>query len=176
MNGIIFETLRLFARRISSADLDAMCAVYGDADAMRWVGDGKALDRAGCEEWIAVTHRNYETRGYGMVALVERQAGPIIGFCGLVHPGGQADAEIKYALRRESWGQGLATEAAAAMLEYGAKVHGLRYVMATAAPANIVSHRVLVKAGMHAEDDRHNDDGTVSRVFYWRPGLDEHAP
>src|SRR5579871_739553 len=116
MTPIVFETLRLIARQIQPDDVEAMLAVYGDAEAMRWVGDGQPLDRAQCEQWVTVTHRNYATRGYGMYALVERQSGAVIGFCGLVHPGGQPEAEIKYALRREFWGQGFATEAAAALL------------------------------------------------------------
>jgi hypothetical protein len=42
-----------------------MFAVYGDAGAMRWVGDGRPLDRDRCVRWIDVTHRNYELHGYG---------------------------------------------------------------------------------------------------------------
>lgn len=55
---------------------------------------------------------------YGDADVVERRAMDVIGFCGLVHPNGQPDAEIKYALRREQWGQGFASEAAAGLLEW----------------------------------------------------------
>jgi len=55
---LLFETPRLQVRRLEDADLDALLAVYGDAEAMRWVGDGRPLDRARCEEWLAVTRRN----------------------------------------------------------------------------------------------------------------------
>jgi RimJ/RimL family protein N-acetyltransferase len=167
MTPIVFETSRLFARQITSADVDALLAVYGDAEAMQWVGHGQALDRAQCEQWVTVTHRNYTTRGYGMVALVERQSGAVIGFCGLVHPDGQPEAEIKYALRREFWGQGLATEAAAALLTYGATVLGLDCIIATVAPANTASQRVLIKAGMRLDQTRRNEDGTFTQVFRW---------
>src|SRR5579871_739561 len=151
ISPIVFETLRLIARQIQPDDVEAMLAVYGDAEAMRWVGDGQPLDRAQCEQWVTVTHRNYATRGYGMYALVERQSGAVIGFCGLVHPGGQPEAEIKYALRREFWGQGFATEAAAALLRHGATVHGIDSIIATVAPPHRASQRVLIKAGMHPD-------------------------
>lgn len=54
-----------------------------------------------------------------MSTLVERQTGKT-GFYGLVHPNGQPEPEIKYALLRTYWGCGFATEAVSAMLQYGA--------------------------------------------------------
>lgn len=145
-----------------------MHAVYGDAQAMRWVGDGKPLDLAQCRHWIEVTLRNYATRGYGMFALASRDTGAVIGFCGLVHPGGQADAELKYALSRACWGKGLATEAAAAMLSFAASAKGIERVIATVDPDNIASQRVLLKAGMRLSADRQEEDGSATRVFVWK--------
>lgn len=165
----LFTTARLAVRRLAEHDLDAMHAVYGDADAMRWVGDGQPLARAQCEEWLAVTRRNYATRGYGMNAVVERGSGAVVGFCGLVHPGGQAEAEIKYALLRARWGRGLASELAAALLAHGAAAHGLRRVIATVAPDNLASQRVLRKAGMQRGALRRNDDGSFTQLFDWQP-------
>lgn len=169
MATFIFETPRLAARRIEWPDVDAMFAVYGDRAVVRWVGDGEPLERAQCEEWVEVTHRNYAKRGYGMYALLDRQTGSIVGFCGLVHPGGQDDAEIKYALRRDGWGKGVATEAVVALLAYGATHLGLAKVIATTAPANAPSQRVLLKAGMQRDELRRNDDGSFTQVFVWRP-------
>jgi len=175
-SAVVFETPRLLARRIEPADSAAMHKVYGNAEAMRWVGDGNPLDLAQCEHWVEVTHRNYATRGYGMFALVSREDGSVIGFCGLVHPGGQAEAEIKYALCRESWGQGLASEAAAALLVTAHSRFGLDRVIATAAPENIASHRVLLKAGMQRGALRRNEDGSDTQLFAWQIGGRENAP
>jgi [ribosomal protein S5]-alanine N-acetyltransferase len=167
---VIFQTERLHVRHLLAGDADAMYAVYGDAEAMRWVGDGEPLPREECVRWVEVTHANYARRGYGMSALVEKQSNEVIGFCGIVHPGGQPEAEIKYALRREFWGCGLATEAVTAMLRYGAREFGLREVIATVYPENVASHRVLLKAGMQSGESRRNEDGTFTQVFVW------HAP
>ncbi|MES2960419.1 MAG: GNAT family N-acetyltransferase [Pseudomonadota bacterium] len=168
MAHVLFETARLRARQLRPDDLLPMLAVYGDDDAMRWVGDGHALTQAQCAEWLDVTDSNLRLRGYGMSALVERGSDEVVGFCGLVHPGGQPEAEIKYALKRAHWGRGLATEAATAMLAYGAGAHGIGLVIATATPANIASHRVLLKAGMVASALRSNADGSQTQVFAWR--------
>ncbi len=169
MTDIVFETARLQARRLHLTDVDTMLGVYGDQEVVRWAGDGKPLSRALCEKWVEVTLNNYATRGYGMFALVDRESGEVVGFAGLVHPGGQPEAEIKYALHRSRWGQGFATEAATALLSYGAARFGLAEVIATAAPENGASHRVLLKAGMQRVGLRENDDGTFTQLFVWRP-------
>jgi len=167
MQQELFRTARLIGRHLRLSDVDALFAVYGDAEAMRWVGDGEPLDRAQCREWVAVSERNYRTRGYGMSALVDRADGETVGFCGLVHPGGQAEAELKYAFRREHWGRGLATEAARAMLSYAQQALGLQHAIATAYPQNLASLRVLRKAGMHPACTRTDPDGTVICCYAW---------
>lgn len=144
-----------------------MLKVYGDRDAMRWVGDGEPLDEAGCRHWIEVTHNNYRKRGYGMSALVLRSSDAVIGFCGLVHPGNQADAEIKYALKREYWGRGYATEAVMAMLTYGQQEKRLDKIIATIAPENTPSKNVLVKAGMRPAELIQDEDGSSTQLFVW---------
>lgn len=165
--GEIYRTDHLTARRITDADVDALYAVYGDADAMRWVGDGRPIEREACVEWVAVTRRNYATRGYGMSALVLRETGAVIGFCGIVHPRGQVEPEIKYALLRVHWGKGLATEAVRGMLAYGVERFALRRVIATTDPENAASHRVLFKAGMTRIEDVRDEDGETHRTFVW---------
>ena len=161
----MLETARLRIRRIVADDANAMHVVYGDADSMRYVGDGQPLTRERCEEWVRVTAKNYERRGYGMFALEERASGQVAGFAGLVHPGGQDDAELKYALAPAFQGRGYATEAAIALLDYGRTVVPGHRIIATAFPQNLASHRVLAKAGFVAAPPRREPDGTETLVF-----------
>lgn len=163
----LFETERMRCRRWMRKDFDALFAVYSDREAMRWVGDGEPITESGCKKWFEVTHANYAKRGYGMFSLESRASGEVMGFCGLVHPGGQTEPEVKYAFLKSHWGMGLASEAVPALLEYGARQHGLARVIATVAPANLASQRVLQKSGMHLVQQRENEDGSLSRVFEW---------
>ena len=101
---------------------------------MRWVGDGKAITLDECVRWLAVTRTNYEKRGYGMFAIEKRSEPGVIGFCGIVHPGSQPEPEVKYALLRSHWDRGFATEAVSALIAYGAGIHNLTFIIATAAP------------------------------------------
>lgn len=164
----LFETPRLFVREVQPGDLDALLAVYGDPLAMRHVGDGQALDRAQCEAWVEVIAERRARYGHAMATLLRRSDGGIVGFCGLVHPNFQPDAELKYALRRECWGQGLATEAARGMLAHAGQHCGLERVIATVAPAHLASQRVLQKAGMQRGELRANEDGSFTQVYEWR--------
>lgn len=175
MSPALFHTARLVARHIGPADAAAMHAVYGDAEVVRWAGDGRPLTLAQCAEWVAVTQRNVATRGYGMLALTLRAPLPgeeesIAGFAGLVHPGGQPQAELKYALARRHWGLGYATEAALGLMAYARGMLGLREAIATAAPENPASHHVLRKAGFADAGLRRNEDGSLTQCFSWRAG------
>ncbi|MEO0488727.1 MAG: GNAT family N-acetyltransferase [Cyanobacteria bacterium P01_A01_bin.123] len=163
----MFQTERLLVRHITDADVEAMHAVYGDAEAMKWVDDGQPLDRQGCIQWIDVTHRNYMSRGYGMSALVLKRTDAIAGFCGLVHPGRQPQVEIKYALLRAYWGQGLATEAVRGMLDYAREHLKIPRVIATIAPENKASRRVLLKVGMNHLETHRNEDETYTETLVW---------
>ena len=151
-----------------AADLEPLFEVYSNPLAMRWVGDGRPITLDQCRQWLDITAANYARRGYGMFALEERAAAhAVVGFAGLVHPGGQPEAEVKYALCRSHWGQGLASELLPALLAHGATAHGLQRVIATVAPANLASQRVLSKAGMVHVQSRSNADGSTTLVFEW---------
>ena len=63
-------------------------------------------------------------------------------------------AELGYELGRRWWGQGLATEAAAAVVHYGFSVLGLHRIEAGVLPPNAASVRVLQKLGFVEEGPR----------------------
>lgn len=163
----MFQTERLLVRQLTADDFDAMYAVYSDPEAMRWVDDGQPIERDECKGWIEVTLKNYESRGYGMSAIELLADGTVIGFAGLVHPGGQETAELKYAFLQAYWGQGFATEMASGMIDYGHRQFGLNEIIATIDPANLASQQVMKKVGMVHADTLPNDDGTFTELFRW---------
>lgn len=172
----LFETDRLLCRRWRAEDLEPLHAVYSDAEAMRWVGEGRPITRAECEAWLTITEGNYAQRGYGMFALEERASSQVVGFCGLVHPRAQPEPEIKYAFLRSHWGRGLASEMAPALLAYAASAHALLRVIATVAEGNLASQRVLTKAGMALVERRRNDDSSITYVYEWLAPLPHRSP
>ena len=161
----LFETERTRVRRLTSTDEGALLAVYGERELMVWVGDGEPLGREACKSWLAVTQSNYERRGYGMTLIESRTAGELMGFVGIVHPGNQREAEVKYALLRPHWDQGLATEVVRAMVTYGLEALGLEELIATVDEGHVASRRVLEKAGFVEDEPRREDDGSLTLVY-----------
>lgn len=109
-----------------------------------------------------------------MFALEQANPGrPVIGFAGLVLPGGQADPEVKYSFLRSHWERGLASEAIRGPVRCGHGAHGLDYRLATAAAQNVASHKVLLKSGFVQGPLRHEEDGSQTQLFMWRAKEEE---
>ena len=163
----MFTTARLRVRWLTRADYDAMFAVYSDPVGVRYVDDGQPISPDDCARWIELTISRYETHGYGMSAAVSTADGRVVGFAGLVHPGGQVLPELKYALRSTHWGKGVATELAQGMMRHAREVLDLTEVIATVDPAHTASRRVLAKAGLAFRSTRIEDDGLPTEVWGW---------
>ena len=75
-----------------------------------------------------------------------------IGFIGLNIPTFDAPftpcVEVLWRLDPEYWGQGIATEGARAVTEYGFQKLGLPEIVAFTVPANVRSRRVMERLGM----------------------------
>lgn len=63
MSVVVFESARLLARWLEPGDRLPMLEVYGDAEAMRWDGNGAPLTAAQCERWLEGIVDNYRRRG-----------------------------------------------------------------------------------------------------------------
>ncbi len=165
---IIFETERLLVRHLQVDDIENLYAVTGDAELMRYMGDGQPLSRELTAKWIDVSINNYTTKGYGCSAVIDKQDGAFIGFCGLVRSElaePPDDAELIYALRKPYWGQGLATEVGRAMLAYGKQSCGLKRIIATIDPANTASIQVAYKIGFRHTMTVADADGLPTQVY-----------
>ncbi|MEO0652561.1 MAG: GNAT family N-acetyltransferase [Planctomycetota bacterium] len=164
----LFRTERLLVRRWLAADADALLRIYGDERVARYVGDSRPLTPAERDRWLEVTAKNYATRGYGMSTVCRLGDPEPIGFCGLVHPGGQPEVEIKYALAPDHWGRGLASEAARALLEWGVAHFAMAHVIATIDPQNAASARILEKLGFRWREQTRDENDLPTDVFEWR--------
>jgi RimJ/RimL family protein N-acetyltransferase len=81
-------------------------------------------------------------------AITDAASGAMLGAVGLVQLPAHARAELGYWVARDSWGQGYATEAACAVLEFGFGTLGLERIDATYMTGNPASARVMQKLGM----------------------------
>jgi RimJ/RimL family protein N-acetyltransferase len=86
------------------------------------------------------------------LAVIETAMHELIGAAG-IHVSSPSNREgwIGYCLRRESWGQGFATELARRLIRFGFNDLKLHRIFATCDPRNVRSRRVLEKIGMIPE-------------------------
>lgn len=132
---------------------------------MRLVGEGRALSRRRCAEWIDESLVDYATRGYGASAVHVAEETRLAGYCGIVAARRRSDPEIIYALRPELQGQGLGTELVKGLLDFGFGTCGLRRLVASIRPENIASLRVAEKAGMHCAAEELGPEGIPMLIY-----------
>lgn len=129
-------------------------SIFGDAEVMRH-GFG-IQTHEWVTTWLQKCLQNYDQLQFGLWAVVEKNSGLVIGYCGLtLFPDieGKPETEIGYRLARRTWGNGYATEAAHAVRDYAWKNIGIRRLVAIIDPSNSSSIRVAEKLGMHYEKD-----------------------
>ncbi len=150
------ETARLLLRPLTAEDEAALAAVLGDAETMRWYPRPCTEDEV--RMWIERQMGRYP-EGSGLLGLVEKQTGRLIGDCGSVwqEVEGRMELEIGYHVNRERWGQGFATEAARVVMDYAFQRFDVDRVVSMIRPENTASRRVAEKNGL-----------TLDRMVFWR--------
>ena len=143
----ILETERLALREWKPEDAEALFVMFGDAEVMRYVDIGKPWAFERVREWIGRLQGSYATRGFSRWAVVERDGGLPVGSCGFVTLPGSGEIDFGYMFRRDRWGLGYASEGTPAVLRHGFERYGFAEVVASIAPENDASRRVLEKLG-----------------------------
>jgi RimJ/RimL family protein N-acetyltransferase len=121
--------------------------ICADPQTMRHIGDGTPMppDRA----WHALAHMlgHWALRGYGQWAVIEQATGGLVGRAGLYQPEGWPGLEIGWLIDRRRWGEGLATEAAAAAAAWAFDGLAADRLISLIQPGNDASVRVAEKIG-----------------------------
>jgi ribosomal-protein-alanine N-acetyltransferase len=146
------ETPRLLLRPFEEGDFDALAAIYGDPEVMRYVGDGTPRDRARVRRSLGSMIEMQSRLGYAPWAVVDPASGDLIGESGLYPLESTGpEVELTYTFAKMAWGRGYATECGRASLEAGFTALGLERIVAVVYPANLASRRVVEKLGMRSE-------------------------
>lgn len=156
------HTERLILRPFTLKDVHASFKMNLDPDVSRYTGDGGVVSKEEIERRIREhVLGDYDTHGYGRLAVELNNSPGFIGFCGLKYLPDINEVDLGYRFMQEYWGKGIATEAGNACLEYGFSTLRLSRVIATVLPANIASIMVLKKLGFEFETRTEEDGETV---------------
>ncbi|MFI6447372.1 GNAT family N-acetyltransferase [Kitasatospora sp. NPDC050543] len=135
-------------------DVDGLHSVFGDPETARYL-PFEARDRETCADQIELylEEAQKDPRTVYRLAVTLREDGddvPPIGNAVLGIEGRRA-AFIGYALRRDTWGRGYASEITRLLCGFGFETLRLHRLAARVDPANTASSRVLTKAGFQLE-------------------------
>ncbi|MGH2860903.1 MAG: GNAT family N-acetyltransferase [Solirubrobacteraceae bacterium] len=159
-------TARLRLRPFTAADADSLFALHSDAYVLRYWDAPPWTEPQRAERFLSAC-RQLEVEGSGVRLAIEAASDTaFVGWCGLTrwNPGYRS-ASLGYCLNQAAWGQGYATEAAHALLEWSFVTLELNRVQAHVDTRNAASARVLEKLNFKREGTLREDcivDGEVS--------------
>lgn len=140
------QTARLTLTPCTPEDRADFIALERDPEVMRFLNGGYAVDRE--EAGPNATFLMPDGTEPHVWTARRTTDGAFVGwFC--LWPETAILAELGYRLHRADWGQGLATEGACALVEWGFGKAGYDKVVATTMAVNHGSRRVMEKIGMH---------------------------
>jgi RimJ/RimL family protein N-acetyltransferase len=156
LKPVTLTTERLLLRWMNEDDVDAHYAVFSDPVVARYWSSEPWTDIEQARQGIASTTAAYADGSGVRFGIVLRKSGELsgelIGNVSLHHFFEQnRRCEIGYALASKHWGQGYATEALRAAIQYGFDTLNLNRIEADIDPRNIGSARVLEKVGFRKE-------------------------
>lgn len=148
----ILETSRLIVRYFTIRDLDALIPILGDSQVMKFSILG-VHNRQQIRKFIEQRLLSYLDPGFGLYALIHKENQELVGYCGFFVQkiNDHQEVEIGYRLAAKYWGQGLATEAATCICEYGQDKFNFKRFVCLIEPANIRSIKVAKKLEMKLE-------------------------
>lgn len=174
--NLIISTERLLLRLWTAEDVAPFQALSSDPEVIRYLPGPMSVERA--QAFIATQNAAFQQHRCCFFAAEERASGELAGFVGLRYQDFAAPFapcfELGWRLRPASWGKGLATEGAHAVMRYGFEVLGLAELIAFTVPDNTRSRRVMERLGMRhdaADDFAHPalpDTHALSRHVLYR--------
>ncbi|MFG2969665.1 GNAT family N-acetyltransferase [Streptomyces sp. NPDC048288] len=149
------RTPRLLLRRWYDDDLAPMADINADPRVMCWVDDGSVRDLEDTATAIEEWEEEWDEEGFGLFAVELLGSGELAGFTGLSVPGFLPEVmpavAVSWRFGSQFWGQGYASEAAHATLEFALQDRGLDRVISISRLGDSASENVIRKLGMVPE-------------------------
>jgi ribosomal-protein-alanine N-acetyltransferase len=143
------------------SDLDELFTFYRDPDVVQYIPDAPRTYEETKEEleWFLNGHPKFPE--LGLWATIYKETGEFIGRCGLLPwtIDGQQEVEVAFALSKEYWGKGLATEVAQALVTYSFEHLQLSRLICLIDHNNQASIKVASKIGMSFEKEGEDEHG-----------------
>ncbi|MEZ4985723.1 MAG: GNAT family N-acetyltransferase [Saprospiraceae bacterium] len=147
----ILRTERQLIRHITLEDADFILALLNTPGWLAYIGDRGVRTVAAAEQYIQERILpSYQAHGFGFYACELLQDTTVVGICGFAQRPYLAEPDLGYGFLPAYMGQGLATEAALALLNYGHSSLGFTILSAIITPDNQRSIRLITQLGFIA--------------------------
>ncbi|HEV2427341.1 MAG TPA: GNAT family N-acetyltransferase [Acidimicrobiales bacterium] len=144
-------TARLTLRRLTLSDFDDHYRLFGDPVVARYLYT-EPLDRSSAADHLARRVRDGERLDGEWLNLAVEENGRFLGEVGICqNSSAHRDFEIGFVLAPGEWGRGVATEAAAALVDAAVERLGAHRVTGHLDARNAASAAVLERLGMRLE-------------------------
>ena len=154
MKEYVIKTKRLGLRNWISSDLAPFLKMSQDEEVMQYFPN--LLNEEDSKNFIARMQLHYKEHGFCYFAVDELNSEKFIGFVGILHQNFKSNytpsVDIGWRLMKSAWGNGYATEAAKACLDYAFSELKLNEVYSFATLNNKGSEAVMKKIGMNYID------------------------
>ena len=145
---VVIETNRLLLRRFTGDDALLLYELNLDPEVIRYTHDPMTSIEHAKKVLNEVILPQYVLYDHGRWAVHLRSNLEFMGWCGLKYLSETNEVDLGYRFMKKFWGNGYATEAALACIEYGFTRLNLREIVGRALPGNLASIKVLEKCGM----------------------------
>jgi len=179
----MIETDRLLLRKPKLGDAKALNQADGDPEVMEFIGDGRTRTLEETRDAIKRWSAAWKADGFGSLVIERKEDGKVLGRSGFLVWNSETwqtgtlqeygddigVVELGWLLAKEHWGQGYATEAAAAARDYAFIDLKLPRLISLIMKGNDRSIRVAERIGERYVRDVGRDDWSVRLYAVNRP-------
>ncbi len=168
-DSVEINTPRLVLRELSINDLDSMSQLCLDPEITKYMDYIECNNVDEVRTWLEdkIMHNQSNPRfSYGF-AIVEKATTNMVGWIGIgkAETPDKGDMDFGYAMHKNYWGKGYASEALKGLLDFCFANLDVHKITGKCDENNIGSIKVMQKAGMTFEKSIKEEDGSVTQRF-----------
>jgi len=158
LGELVLTTDRLTLETFGAGDRDLIIELHSDPEVNRFIRhDPVAWTQEQAEAFLAGVIAGQQKHGFGKYKVTTHD-GTFVGRAGFAPLEETSEIELGYSFKKSAWGQGYATEAARALLDWFFDRTYFSHAIGFARTDHAASRRVLQKAGMDYRETRRLKD------------------
>ena len=143
-------TDRLVINKFTESDKDPRWQIEKNFEVRKYINQ-KTLSHVEAANYVSDVIESCAINGYGCYAIRDKTHLKLIGISGFLL--GEMGINFGYRYCPNSWGKGIAYEAAKEVLHFGTKTLGLSPIVAGVHPKNGASEKILKKLGFDFQSE-----------------------